>query len=58
LVASIPIPEAKEKAALLRKVIARKNLIQYERRNIFKAEALELEKAAARFYQWVKGVIE
>ncbi len=54
LVASLPIEEAKEKAELLRKVIAKKNLIQYERRNIYKDEALEIVKVTTRFYQWVK----
>jgi hypothetical protein len=54
LVASLTIEEAKEKAKLLRKVIAKKNLVQYERRNIYKDEALEIVKVTTRFYQWVK----
>ena len=57
LVASLPIEEAKEKAKLLRKIIAKKNLIQYERRNIYKDEALEIVKVATRFYQWVKDCL-
>ena len=36
LVASLPIEEAKEKAKVLRRIIAKKNLVQYERRNIYK----------------------
>lgn len=54
LVASLPIEEAKEKTKLLRKVVSKKNLVQYERRNIYKDEALEIVKVTTRFYQWVK----
>ncbi|MEW6008338.1 MAG: hypothetical protein AB1629_01740 [Candidatus Omnitrophota bacterium] len=57
LVTSLPIDEAKEKAKLLKKVIAKKNLIQYERRNIYKDEALEIVKVTTRFYQWVRANI-
>lgn len=53
LVASLPIEEASEKAKLVRKIIAKKNLVQYERRNMYKDEALEIVKITARFYQWV-----
>ena len=58
LVASLPIEEAKEKARLLRKIIARKNLVQYERRNIYKDEALEMVKVTTRFYQWVRECLK
>ena len=58
LVASLPIEEAKEKTKLLRKIIAKKNLVQYERRNIYKDEALEIAKITTRFYQWVKTCLE
>jgi len=54
LVDSLPLGEAKEKGRSLRKVIAKKNLIQYERRNIHQSEALEVVKIVARFYQWVR----
>ena len=53
LVSPLPVPDAKEKANILRRVIRKKNLIQYERRNIFQSEAEEIVKAATRFYQWV-----
>lgn len=53
LVSSLPIEEAKDKSKLLKKIIAKKNLVQYERRNIYKDEALEMVKVATRFYQWV-----
>lgn len=58
LVASLPIEEAKEKTKLLRKIITKKNLVQYERRNIYKDEALEIVKATTRFYQWVKPCLD
>jgi HEPN domain-containing protein len=54
LIESLPIPEAKEKAKALRKVIARKNLIQYERRNLTPSEAQEIVKLTSRLYHWVK----
>lgn len=53
LVGSITLPEAKEKANILKKIIGRKNLIQYERRNIYRSEADEIAKLALRFHQWV-----
>lgn len=58
LVASLPLQEADEKSKLLRKVISKKNLIQYERRNIYEDESHEIVKVVARFYQWVKGRLE
>ena len=58
LLASLPIDEAKEKDNLLRKIIAKKNLVQYERRNIYKDEALEIVKVTTRFYQWVKAYLD
>ena len=57
LVGSITLPDAKEKANLLKRVIGKKNLIQYERRNIYQSEADEIVKASARFYQWVASQI-
>lgn len=53
LVKSIPLPEAKEKSAVLKRIISKKNLIQYESRNMHPSEAQELAKLAGRFYQWV-----
>lgn len=57
LVSSISIPEAREKANLLKRIISKKNLIQYERRNIYRAEAEEIVKASSRFYQWVALIV-
>ncbi len=52
LVASISLPEAKDNAAALRRIIGRKTLIQYERRNVTGKEAEDLVKTTSRFFQW------
>lgn len=57
LVESITIPEAKGKAKALRKIIAKKNMVQYERRNIFKEEAQEMAKLTSRFFHWIKSLL-
>ncbi len=53
LVADLPLEGADEKARQLRKVIVRKNMVQYECRNARRADADEMVKVATRFYQWV-----
>ena len=53
LIKSIPFPESNEKSNQLRKVIAKKNLIQYEGRSIRQSEAEGIVKITSRFYQWV-----
>ena len=53
LVRSISLPESKDKSNILKRIIAKKNLIQYERRSIRQSEAKEIVKSANRFYQWV-----
>lgn len=58
LVRSITLPEAKGKSNLLKRLIAKKNLIQYERRSIYQKEAVEIAKIAARFYQWVGSCVK
>lgn len=58
IVKSITLPETSEKANLLRRIISKKNLIQYERRNIYQSEAEEIAKASSRFYQWVASHIK
>lgn len=54
LMAGLPLESAQEKAKQLRKVIAQKNLIQYESRSVRKAEAEDIAKITTRIYQWVK----
>jgi hypothetical protein len=58
LISSITLPDAKEKAVLLRRIIGKKNLIQYERRNMHKQEADEITKTTSRFYRWVSEHVE
>ena len=58
LVSSITLPDAKEKTNILKRIIGKKNLIQYERRNILQSEAEEIVKASTRFYQWVAAQIQ
>ncbi len=57
LVESLAIPDAIDKAKTLRKIIAKKNMVQYERRNIFQIEAEEIVKLADRFHQWVNSLL-
>ena len=58
LVSSLSLADAKEKANLLRRVIGKKNLVQYERRNITRPEVEEMVKAVSRFHQWVSSNIK
>lgn len=54
LVAQLPIKDADEKAKHIRKVIARKNMVQYESRSVYKSDADEMVKVTTRVYQWVQ----
>ena len=58
IVNSITLPDAKEKANLLKRVIRKKNMVQYERRNVYQSEANEMTKATSRFYQWAASNIK
>jgi len=57
LVAGLPLEGAEEKSRQLRKVIARKNLVQYECRGVNKSDVDEMVKVATRVYQWVRESI-
>jgi HEPN domain-containing protein len=57
LVAGLPLEGAQEKSKQLRKVIARKNLVQYECRSVNKPDADEMVKVATRIYQWVREMV-
>lgn len=58
LVAKLPLEGADDKAKQLRKIIARKNMVQYECRSVQKADAEEMAKVTTRFYQWVREKLE
>lgn len=49
------ISDIKEKAAQLRKVIAKKTIVEYESRLFQQKEAEVLVTQADRFYKWVKN---
>lgn len=57
LVAGLSLEGAEEKSRQLRKVIARKNLVQYECRSVHKADADEMVKVTTRVYQWARETI-
>lgn len=58
LVAKVALEGSEEKAKQLRKVIARKSMIQYESRNENRSDADAMVKATTRFYQWVQENIK
>ncbi|MBF0511581.1 MAG: HEPN domain-containing protein [Candidatus Omnitrophica bacterium] len=53
LVARLPRDGAQEKAKQLRKIIARKNMVQYECRSMNRSDADDMVKVTVRVYQWV-----
>jgi len=57
LIESLTFPEAKDKAKTLRKVISKKNMVQYERRNVFQDEAREMVKQSSRLFHWVTSIL-
>jgi len=50
----VKFPEVKSKSQILRRILARKNLIEYENRGFTQKEALDIIKLVDRFYRWVK----
>ena len=57
LVARLSIKGADEKAKQIRKVIIRKNMVQYESRNVRKPDAEDMVKVTTRVYQWVREMM-
>lgn len=53
MVSLVALEGAEEKSKQLRKVIARKNMVQYESRSARRSDADEMVKVTTRFYQWV-----
>jgi HEPN domain-containing protein len=58
LVAGLPLEGVQEKSKQLRKIVARKNLVQYECRSVHKSDADEMVKVTTRVYQWVREIIK
>ena len=54
LSSSVKFPEVKSKSQILRRILAKKNLIEYENRDFTQKEALDIIKLVDRFYRWVK----
>jgi len=51
------VKDIKQKAQVAKRVIAKKNLIEYENREFIKNEALEMIKQVERFYHWVQEYV-
>ena len=58
LVAQLPLKDASEKSKQIRKVIMRKNMVQYESRSVRKSDADDMVKVTTRVYQWVRDAME
>ncbi len=59
LLAELPkVPEAKQKAETLRRIVQEKHVIEYEDRDFTAHEAAELVKLTERFYRWAKELVE
>ena len=54
LSSSVKFPEVKSKSQILRRILDKKNLIEYEDRDFTQKEALDIIKLVDRFYGWVK----
>lgn len=58
IIKSIPLPESASKSNSLKRIIAKKNLVQYESRSIYSREADEIVKKASRFFRWTATVVK
>ncbi|HBG62193.1 MAG: hypothetical protein A2Y03_00705 [Omnitrophica WOR_2 bacterium GWF2_38_59] len=58
LVKQLPIKDSDERSKQLRKVIIKKNVVQYESRSARKSDADEMVKVTTRFYQWVNEIMQ
>ena len=52
------VPEARQKADTLRKILHRKHMVEYEDRAVTTQEAAELAKLAERLHQWAAKLLE
>ena len=57
LVETVSTSEAKKNAQHLMKIIAKKNLVEYEQRLFFRSEAIEIMKHIDRLFNWVKSML-
>jgi len=54
----IKLPDAKQKADTLRRILQEKHQIEYEDRSTTQREAAELAKLTERFFRWAEGLVE
>lgn len=52
LATSLNIDDISQKSQTARRVIAKKNLVEYEARSFIKSEAIDMIKQVQRFYDW------
>jgi HEPN domain-containing protein len=52
------VPDARQKAETLRRILQEKHVIEYEDRTFTAHEAAELAKLAERFYRWATELLE
>lgn len=52
------VPDAKQKAEALRRILHEKHVIEYEERAFTGHEAADLAKLTERFYRWAKELVE
>ena len=52
------VPEAQQKAETLRKILHRKNLVEYEDRSLTERDADDLAKLTERFFRWAEKAVE
>lgn len=58
LLRSLPkVPDAKQKAETLRRILQEKHVIEYEDRNVTAREAAELTKLTERFFRWAQEAV-
>ena len=51
------VPEAKQKAQTLRRIVHEKHLIEYEDRSFTAHEAAEMAKLTERFFRWAAEIV-
>lgn len=58
LLAALPkVPDARQKAETLRRILQEKHVIEYEDRAFTASEAMELAKLTGRFYHWASELL-
>ena len=58
LINSVDLDETNTKSNTLKKILFKKNIIEYEDRNFTEKEALEILKLTESFYMWVSSKIK